>query len=104
MKMVLAILLVFAVKAAQAHQSLAPHEHPHGASALPGFDMFMLAVLAAGLLWLAFEKFRRTFASSFRGAPKARTRNPEAISERASGFRVRRFAPSRNDEENGERP
>ena len=37
--------------------------------------------------------------SSFRGAPQARTRNPDAGGERVSGFRVRRFAPSRNDEE-----
>src|SRR5262249_52136235 len=34
---------------------------------------------------------------SFRGAPKARTRNPETRSNRAPGFRVRRCAPSRND-------
>src|SRR5262249_2498011 len=32
---------------------------------------------------------------SFRGGPKARTRNPEAPN--VSGFRVRRYAPSRND-------
>jgi protein ImuA len=30
---------------------------------------------------------------------RERTRNPETTSEAASGFRVRRFAPSRNDEE-----
>jgi GntR family transcriptional repressor for pyruvate dehydrogenase complex len=36
--------------------------------------------------------------SSFRGAPKARTRNPETSTERSSGFRVRRFAAPRNDD------
>jgi GntR family transcriptional repressor for pyruvate dehydrogenase complex len=50
--------------------------------------------------------------SSFRGAPKARARNPEPRSEPASGFRARRhsasktrvnalMAPSRNDDGNG---
>ena len=34
---------------------------------------------------------------SFRGRPKARTRNPERGSELASGFRVRTFGASRND-------
>jgi len=46
-----------------------------------------------------------TISSSFRGAANRsaqsaarwrRSRNPEANSERASGFRVRRSAPSRN--------
>jgi GntR family transcriptional repressor for pyruvate dehydrogenase complex len=38
---------------------------------------------------------------SFRGAPKARTRNPDADSKPASGFRVRSFGPSRNDDGEG---
>src|SRR5690606_39214112 len=34
---------------------------------------------------------------SFRGAPKARTRNPEIMPESVSGFRARRCAAPRND-------
>jgi GntR family transcriptional repressor for pyruvate dehydrogenase complex len=34
---------------------------------------------------------------SFRGAPKARTRNPDANDESSAGFRAPRFARSRND-------
>src|SRR6185503_13582904 len=34
---------------------------------------------------------------SFPGAPKVRTRNPDANTDFASGFRVPRFARSRND-------
>jgi hypothetical protein len=38
-------------------------------------------------------------SSSFRGAPKARTRNPETSMEQASGFRVRPLTgPPRNDD------
>ncbi len=41
-------------------------------------------------------------ARSFRGAPKARARNPEQRSESAApGFRARRSAPSRNDDGEG---
>jgi GntR family transcriptional repressor for pyruvate dehydrogenase complex len=35
---------------------------------------------------------------SFRGAPKARARNPDASTVQASGFRVRSFGLSRNDD------
>jgi GntR family transcriptional repressor for pyruvate dehydrogenase complex len=38
---------------------------------------------------------------SFLGAPKARTRNPEADAVQASGYRVRSFGPSRNDDGEG---
>src|SRR3954454_24696251 len=35
--------------------------------------------------------------ASFRGGPKGRTRNPDAISVLAAGFRVRAFGAPRND-------
>jgi GntR family transcriptional repressor for pyruvate dehydrogenase complex len=38
---------------------------------------------------------------SFRGAAKRRTRNPDSGTVRASGFRVRSFGPSRNDDGEG---
>ncbi len=49
---------VFA-SAALAHTSAVPHVHPHMQSALPGLDVFILAVLAAGLLCLALAKLKR---------------------------------------------
>jgi hypothetical protein len=38
-----------------------------------------------------------TLIRSFRGALKARTRNPDGSAVCVSGFRVRPFGPSRND-------
>jgi hypothetical protein len=60
MKELLAFLFSFSATA-QAHESLAPHTHPHGVSMLPGID----AAIACGLLALvaaliAYWKFRRT--------------------------------------------
>jgi GntR family transcriptional repressor for pyruvate dehydrogenase complex len=44
----------------------------------------------------------KTSQPSFRGAPRARARNPEPHDgARVAGFRVRSFGPSRNDDEEG---
>jgi hypothetical protein len=51
MKTLLIVLTSF-ITAAQAHESVVPHVHPHGASALPGIDTIVcgLLVLAGALL------------------------------------------------------
>jgi len=51
MKKILVVLSLSSV-AAQAHESLAPHEHPHGLSILPGIDTVACALFAlmAGLI------------------------------------------------------
>jgi len=52
MKTKLSVLFALAPMAAQAHESLAPHHHPHGVSALPGLGTVALGavVLAAALM------------------------------------------------------
>jgi hypothetical protein len=58
MKELLAVLFSFSATA-QAHESLAPHTHPHGVSMLPGIDMVAWGLLALGAALLAYWKFRR---------------------------------------------
>jgi len=61
MKKTLAILLSPAATAAQAHESLVPHSHPHGVSPLPDLGTFIVVgifMIAAALL--AYAKFRPT--------------------------------------------
>ena len=58
MKTPLAILLSLASVAAQAHESLVPHSHPHGVSPLPDLDSFIVGgifMIAAALV--AYAKF-----------------------------------------------
>jgi hypothetical protein len=58
MKTTLAILLSLAPLAAQAHESLVPHSHPHGISMLPDLDTFVVGgifTIAAALV--AYGKF-----------------------------------------------
>ncbi len=60
MKKLLALLLLFATETAQAHVSLVPHHHPHGASMLPDLDTFVVgAILAIAVAFLVVAKFRR---------------------------------------------
>jgi hypothetical protein len=59
MKTIFSVLFSLAAVAAQAHESAAPHQHPHGVSMLP--DLGAIAVgavlLAAGLLaWLGYRR------------------------------------------------
>ena len=58
MKKILAIFLSLTATAAQAHDSLVPHTHPHGVSPLPDLDTFVVGgifLLAAALV--AYGKF-----------------------------------------------
>ena len=59
MKTLFVVLSVFSVSA-QAHESLAPHAHPHGWSILPGIDVLACAVLALAAVLIAYWKFVRT--------------------------------------------
>lgn len=58
MRNLLAVLFSFST-AAQAHESVVPHAHPHDLSMLPGIDTvaYSLLVLAGALI--ACWKFRR---------------------------------------------
>ena len=58
MKTPLAFLLSLASAAAQAHELLVPHTHPHGVSPLPDLDTFVVGgifMIAAALI--AYAKF-----------------------------------------------
>jgi hypothetical protein len=58
MKTLTAILLSLTATAAQAHDSLVPHTHPHGVSMLPDLDSFIVGgifLIAAALV--AYVKF-----------------------------------------------
>ncbi len=60
MKILLSLLLSLTTMAAQAHESSAPHHHPHGVSALPDIETLIVACLfAIGLALFAFLNFRR---------------------------------------------
>jgi hypothetical protein len=59
MKKLLAILSLYSA-AAQAHESLVPHTHPHGVSMLPGIDIVAGGLLALAAVLIAFWKFGRT--------------------------------------------
>ena len=45
--------------AAQAHESLVPHTHPHGMSILPGIDTVVYGLLLLAVALIAYCKFRR---------------------------------------------
>ena len=45
--------------AAQAHESVVPHTHPHGVSALPGIDIIAYGLLVLAAALVAYWKFRR---------------------------------------------
>jgi len=59
MKKVLVVLLSFSA-AAQAHESLVPHEHPHGLSMLPGTDAIACAMFVLVAVLFTYWKFVRT--------------------------------------------
>jgi len=59
MKELLAVLFSFSTSA-QAHESLAPHAHPHGMSMLSGVDIVACALLALAAALIGYRKFRRT--------------------------------------------
>ena len=59
MKMMLPLSFALFAGAAQAHESLVPHHHPHGISALPGLDSIGLAALVLALGLIAYFRFGR---------------------------------------------
>ena len=59
MKAMLVVLCSFSASA-QAHESLAPHTHPHGVSMLPGIDMVACGLLALVVALIVHWKFGRT--------------------------------------------
>ena len=59
MKMMLPLSFALFAGAAQAHESLVPHRHPHGISALPGLDSIGIAALLLALGLIAYFRFGR---------------------------------------------
>ena len=59
MKKLPVVLFSFST-AAQAHESLAPHAHPHGISMLPGIDIVACGLLALVVALVVYRKSRRT--------------------------------------------
>ena len=59
MKTLVSIVSIFAAGAAQAHDSLAPHEHPHDTSILPDVGTFGIGVLVLALAVIAYMQFKR---------------------------------------------
>ena len=59
MKTLVLILSAFTVGAAQAHDALAPHAHPHGVSILPGVETIGVAALLLALIVFAIAQFKR---------------------------------------------
>lgn len=53
-----AILLSLAATAAEAHESLVPHTHPHGVSMLPDFDTLVVGgIFTIAVALTAYAKF-----------------------------------------------
>jgi hypothetical protein len=58
MKTLIALLAIFSMPA-QAHDSLAPHAHPHGLSMLAGNDAIICILFALVVGLVAYWRFRR---------------------------------------------
>ena len=58
MKKLLAIFSVLFTGAAQAHDSIVPHTHPHGVSMLPDAETFGIGALLLALAVIAFAQFK----------------------------------------------
>jgi hypothetical protein len=60
MKKIFALLLSLSATAAQAHESLVPHTHPHGVSMLPDLDTFVVGgIFTIAVVLLAYARFGR---------------------------------------------
>jgi hypothetical protein len=59
MKTLFSILSVVVAGAAHAHESLVPHQHPHGQSMLPGVETIGVAVLVLAVAVIAIAQFKR---------------------------------------------
>jgi hypothetical protein len=53
----LAVVLTVMSEIAFAHESVLPHQHPHGVSALPDLSSMGLGALAIAALWLIARRF-----------------------------------------------
>ena len=58
MKTAFAILSLLGAGAAYAHDSLAPHTHPHPISMLPDVGTFGIAALVLALAIIAYAQFK----------------------------------------------
>jgi len=58
MKKIVALLATFSMPA-QAHESLAPHAHPHGLSMLAGTDAVIWILFALAVALIAYWRFGR---------------------------------------------
>ena len=58
MKIAFAIVSVLAASTAHAHDSLAPHTHPHPISMLPDVGTFGIAALVLALAIIAYAQFK----------------------------------------------
>ncbi len=59
MKILFAILSLLGAGVAQAHESLAPHRHPHVTNMLPDSETLGIAILMAALVVIALAQFKR---------------------------------------------
>ena len=59
MKTMLPLSFALFAGAAQAHESLVPHHHPHGISALPGLESIGVAALLLVLGLIVYFRFGR---------------------------------------------
>jgi hypothetical protein len=60
MKLFLVNLFSLVAAAAQAHESLVPHSHPHDVSILPDISTVLCALFALAAALFAYWKFGRT--------------------------------------------
>ena len=59
MKTLVLILSALTAGAAQAHDALVPHAHPHGVSMLPDVEVIGVAALVLALAVIAIAQFKR---------------------------------------------
>jgi hypothetical protein len=59
MKKLLSLPFLFAATAAHAHDALAPHQHPHATSMLPGIDLIGVAALVLAIAVAVFAYVKR---------------------------------------------
>jgi uncharacterized membrane protein YdbT with pleckstrin-like domain len=59
MKTLLSLLVSLAPIAAQAHESLAPHHHPHGVSMLPGLGTVTVGAVVLAAALMVYLNYRR---------------------------------------------
>jgi len=58
MKAIFSFLIMLASDAAHAHESIVPHDHPHGPSMLPGVDLIGVAAVILAVAVIVVMKVR----------------------------------------------